>query len=780
MAREGRVPISLDTFLKVNEDSDIRKLQPTELVELENAVLDNPYGKIHVRGGMDSKNANGTGGNVHTLINVKDVAGNEHLLAGLTTTIKRATTGVWTTIKSSLTGTGRFEWTPIKGGIAFTNGYDKPFVLFGTNFGTEEDLQLERPDVTLQQGQRATSGTIGSPLGDLETGKIYTWCWVYVTETGERSEPSNPFTLRSSGSGTFLSNYNGRVLFRNVPVPTDTRIKSKWLYRTEGSDWGLAGEVDEAGKIFYLAGKFDASVTDVVDSVADNELDFSNILIFTGTPLKANYITRSNGRLFLGGVTIQEYNYIGHVQRVRTVGSATLNWNGTGVDYGDMSNDGHPVTIAGGGSLDNNAYYMWAVTFVDKYGLESKPMYTNVVFTGATGGTATLTMLTDARLGSYERISTEIVARRYYRTQGQVATFTWDDFPFYYQGEEVYEPLDTLNRNLPITYVDATSDASLDTGKYWSNGVLYRDADPVQPAVFQSAVVFSQVDQEAYFKLENIRQVFEEDGDTLTGMYDDGNGVLLFKQNSIIKLYHTGSPDNWYIRKVWEEHGCDTPKSLVKQGSTYYFVNRNRPYRMVSGQAPQYIGFGKQTTWDTATVISVTANDEWVIFLVSIGSNYSALIFDSKLETWYQFNWGTTAITAVGMKKYDTFWTKNLFMCSTAGVIFQYAPDDPTDDILVDEVQPVITFPAFKVSDDTECKLREVYINTDIVGTVTIQAYSDSAGIAPMNFTGDKVIRAQFADVGVSSYWTISLTGDFTQLHAIKVDLRPIERRVNG
>lgn len=783
MPKEGRTPISLDIFLKVNEDTDIRKLQPSELSELENAVLDNPYGKIHVRGGLDQKNSNSAGGSIHTLINVKDVAGTEMLLAGLTTTIKRATTGTWTTIKSSLTGTGRFEWTPIKGGLAITNGYDKPFVLFDTNFGSTENLELERPDVTAQQGQLADNGTIGTPFGDLEYDQMYTWCWVYVTETGERSEPSQPFTFLRTGSASFMKDqYNERVLFRNVPVPTDSRITSKWLYRTEGSDWGIAGEVDEDGKFFYLAGKFDPSVTDLVDSVADTELDFSDILIYTRTPLKANYITRSNGRLFLGGVTIQQYNYVGHIQRVRTVpAGTTTNWQGTGVNYINSVTDGHPVTYGAGGNLDASSYYMWAVTFVDKFGLESKPMYTNCAQSGATNKTATLTMLFDARLGSYERIDTNAVARRYYRTEGQAGTFTWDQYPFYYQGEETYDPLDTLNRNLPTTYTDAVADGSLDTTKYWSGGVLTRNADPVQPAVFKSAITFSQVDQEAYSKLENIRQIFEEDGDTITGIFDDGNGVLIFKENSIVKLYHTGSPDNWYIRKIWEEHGCDTPKSLVKQGSTYYFVNRNRPYRMVSGQPPQYIGLGKQTTWDTvSTVISVTANDEWAIFAVQIGSNYSALIFDNKLETWYQFNWATNAITAVGMKKYNTFWTKNLFLASYNNTVYQYAPDDPTDDILVDEVQPVITFPAFKVSDDTECKLREVYINTDIVGTVTIQPYSDSAGLSPKTFTGDKIIRAQFSDVGISSYWTINLTGDFTQLHAIKVDLRPVERRING
>lgn len=777
--KEGRVPVLFDTFIKVNEDADIRKLAPNELAELENAVLDNPYGKIHVRGGMDSKNIFGSGaGDIHKLINAKDKGGNEYLLAGLVSTIKRSTTGAWTTIKSSLSGTGRFEYAPIKGGLAITNGYDEPFVLFGTAFGTTENLRLERPDVTAQQIQRCKSTT---PTGELGATKVYLWCWVYVTETGERSEPSNPFTWLRTGSGSVTTTTQKQFLFRNVPVPTDSRIISKWLYRTEGSDWGLTGEVDEAGKIFYLAGKFDATLTDVVDGIADEELDFSDILIFTRTPEKANYITRSNGRLFLGGVTVRQYHYRMHWQRSLNVGAGdTLNWNGSGIDYENSIYSGHPVSVSAGGNLDADSWYMWAVTFVNKDGLESPPMYTNVTKTSVANKTATLSELFDARVNAYERLDKDIVARRYYRTEGHASTFTWDEKYFYYLTQEDYEPLDIVNRYLPTTYIDDVADTSLDSTKYWYQGALTRDADPAQPVTFSSAIAFSQVDQEAYFVLENIRQIFEEDGDTITGMFDDGNGVIIFKQNSIIKLYHTGSPDNWYIRKVWEEHGCDTPKSLTKIGSTYYFVYRKRPYKMVSGQAPQYIGFGKQTTWNTATVIDTTINDEWVIFLVQISTSYSTLIWDTKLETWYQFNWGANEITSVGMKKYDTFWTKNLFLCSVDGVIFQYLPTDPTDDILVDEVQPIITFPAFKIDDSTKSKLREVYINTDIVGTVTLQAYSESAGLTPLTFTGGYLIRKQFGNTGVSSYWKMQLTGDFTQLNSIKAELRPTGRMING
>ena len=77
----------------------------------------------------------------------------------------------------------------------------------------------------------------------------------------------------------------------------------------------------------------------------------------------------------------------------------------------------------------------------------------------------------------------------------------------------------------------------------------------------------------------------------------------------------------------------------------------------MSGQSPQYIGFGKQDTLDDMTVINAVATDNWLIYACTSGSNHYMLIYDRIVRTWYQFNLATNDLTAVFAKRFDDFWT---------------------------------------------------------------------------------------------------------------------------
>ena len=790
MPKENRTPVLFDTFAKVNEDTDVNKLQQGELPRLEDGVLDRAFGKVKSRGGFSiqsglSLSPSGLG----RIINVKDNAGTPYLIAGDTGSIYLGNTSFSATIKTGLSGKARFGYAQMDDELIITNGAQKPFVVTGAGFTTNYNLELQRPDVRTQIAQ-LTTGNVGL----LRSNSNYKWIWVYVTDTGEKSMPSLPFTY---GNGGTLAGQR-QVLFSNIEVPTDPRITSKWLYRTEGGTaqgTALVGTSDSVqGAIYYLVNKFEPSVTQVIDGIPDTELDFSELIVIPRVPVKADYAVTSNNRLFFGGITVDQKYYNPPTQRGQNKGSATVV---NGVTYDDY-------TIPSGGArydilsatttavgqatgLTQNYYYSWAITFVDKNGFESDPIYTNVYQpTGASGnyvqpnmlvtGAPSQVSMCDAYLGSSSRIDPNAVERRIYRNIGTAVAYTDPTTKNYYLVQsDKYDPLDTTQRRLP-DFIDTVSDATL-AGNDQLVLTNYK--------TFDSGITWSQPDKQAFIRLENVRQVFEEDGDPIVGMFDDGNGVLIFKTNSIVKLYHTGAPENWYIRKVWLEHGCDNEKSLLKAGDVYYFQYRKRNYAMPTGGQPQYIGFGKQKTFDLHTILDGGANDEWLTYATQYGSNYYLLTYDKKIQTWYQFNLGTKATPVLWFHKYtDAYFTSGQLCIMTDRRICKY-DESLTQDTFVSGATSNITvtvqLPRIHMPDYSLAKIRNVVMNVTRTSTVTLQVTSDTTTFSAVNLPASLEVPARMVGVNgrvASLYFDLTLSGIFQYLDYIRVDLRPVRQGV--
>ena len=193
MPKQNRVPVGYDTFQRVDEDTNIDKLSNGVLASLDDMVLNNPYGSASVRGGYVLENNSQTTSPISRMINVRDIDAQEWLLAGNGALISKSTGTTWTNIKTGLTGTGSFQFTKIPKALVFTNGADKPFILSGSDFGTDDNVEIATPDVSNITAQRTTDGD-----GNLRIAGSYRWILVYKTEIGERSNESNPYTWATS------------------------------------------------------------------------------------------------------------------------------------------------------------------------------------------------------------------------------------------------------------------------------------------------------------------------------------------------------------------------------------------------------------------------------------------------------------------------------------------------------------------------------------------------------------------------------------------------------
>jgi hypothetical protein len=413
-------------------------------------------------------------------------------------------------------------------------------------------------------------------------------------------------------------------------------------------------------------------------------------------------------------------------------------------------------------------------TYVDTEGLESEPSYGAVqqISSATTSREITVRGFDKGSIGANASVNNPgLLQRKIYRTVGQTSEFFPGANTFYLVKTE-----DITHSSLPVIadydYVDTMDDTTLATQSAYAETTKEH----------KSAITWSQVDKPAEFRLENIRQVFRDDQDSITGMIDDGNGILIFKENSIIKLYHTGASQNWYIRKIWNEHGCDEAKSLIKAGDTIYFRFRDRPYSFTSNTAPKYIGFGKQNTLDDMTVIDAAATDDWLIYACTETTNHYMLVFDRKIETWYQFNFSTSDLTALVVKKYDDFWTPGRLYAIFAKQTYYYNKGDTTD-TLGGAISTTLKLPRIQLDGTTLSKLRSISMDFQRVGTseITLTLETEDGADAAANIVStieDLQRIPGFNTKAASAWFDITLAGALFQLEDFRADLKPVRRGV--
>ena len=81
----------------------------------------------------------------------------------------------------------------------------------------------------------------------------------------------------------------------------------------------------------------------------------------------------------------------------------------------------------------------------------------------------------------------------------------------------------------------------------------------------RTGVAFSDIAKPPSFILEDVRDIYPDDGDQITGIFDDVNGVLIFKEHSICKIYTEGSSNNWRLVKLVPNIGAEA-NTIAKWG----------------------------------------------------------------------------------------------------------------------------------------------------------------------------------------------------------------------
>lgn len=675
----------------VNEALHPELLDAGQLADMENMIL-NSSGEAGMpvkRGAYRKYNTNGAGSSVRSLCDAVDEAGNNYVLAAVSTALKKSAdgTGVFQNVKTGLDGYASMRFVEIgNGAYLFTNGVDKPFLVFGAGFVSSVNLEIAAPDVS----SIVTSHSSG---GYLSEGH-YRYMLVYATETGERSNPSQPVTHYKNSYGSIASTdaTDKKIRLKNLPVSSDARVTKRLLYRTK------ALSNSDSMHVYYLRAVLNNSDTTFDDDgteSSDDSLYMNDSPVFQQLPPAAKYTARHRGRVYFGNVELEEKNYFNppHAKTDPSPGSWTA-----GSAFDIIS-----VQASLSGPYDGT-FYQYRCVFVDENGVESDPVDTPVMNLNG-GGAYPDSVKVD--LGHIPFAGTGIAARpnvkrRIYRTKR-------NDSSFYLLGEFDLSTIDQLSV-LMSPDGDTVNDDDLGS-QYGAPAMLS----------YKSGIVFSEAAQPANCKAENIVLVFDDDGDEITGIADDGDGILVFKAKSICKIFTSGAPVNWRTVMVSEQTGCSNPESLVKLDRSYFFRSGVHFYKYGGGLT--LLSAAIPSTVNAITNVTASEYDagkHWYVVSVSEGSSNYLLVYDERIGSWYRFT--ISQAKALAMKQYGT--GEGALLIGGVNYLLHYNESYDTDnenDLEPVEITTYIKTATIVFGDGiSEVRLRKLFLEYENSGSITV------------------------------------------------------------
>ncbi|GJQ44061.1 MAG: hypothetical protein JETCAE03_35590 [Ignavibacteriaceae bacterium] len=690
----GLNEIILDKIRRVNDKFAPDLIGQDELAVLTDAVLDYKIGKPVKRGHFSRYDAGVAAGADLDKIADIDINGTQYILGIVNTgansevDIYDITANSWAGYIGSLVAGAKFKIIPFANSYIFVfDTNDDPRQVDKTS-GTVLNLELGVADVSNIRSYHDNGGA-------LTQSTHYRYVMVGLTEDGQIGQVSKPFT-HYADTTRFLTTDNDtvstKIYWKNLPYIADSRVKSRMIFRTKGED--LIGLAYKAGFVFYLLTILDNDSTgtkyqtEFEDNVSDDELG-SEIAIFTNMPTRAEHIAFSQERLFLGNFSQKNLNFISPpssnagydgthtgannaaaladsnaafienelvglvVHNVTDGSSGTITANTataiTATLAGGSENDwdtgdsyvvlptgyltpNYELSItdtAGGaepGTLDDSTQYDYRIHYEDKYNRLSE-YYIEVGTTTSAGTGSDNHKLKINGIGTISDIGTEE-----------------------YPNAVIFRRTAGTGSHYLIARVNLRRSDYTNAGFQWSKAGIFTDlgapntaetwSDPTTDIkAYPSAIAFSEISSPSSFRDEDKRQIFFDDGEEVTGIFDDRDGLIIFKKSSINKLFLSGNPNNWRLIRLTEDYGCDQPDTIQKSGSSFYFIYRNKAYRYdIGADKPVDIGYFFQDTLNTMqSWYDSTINDKWYCIQAKTVTVSYTLVYDLKLDTWYKF-----------------------------------------------------------------------------------------------------------------------------------------------
>jgi hypothetical protein len=716
-------------FKKTNQALDAELIGKDELASSQNVVLDRKGYTLRAvkRGGFTRFNTNSAGSSIKSLHDVKDEEDNNFILSVIGTALKKSAdgTGAFTDVKTGLTSGLKVRLVSYNGKIYVTNGIDSPFILQDENFATLVNQQIEPPDIRTIYSGHITPG-------NLTADSKYQYRMAYLTDTGEMSRLSLPFThIAGPTIGSSTPNANANIYFNGVPVSSDPRVTRKIIFRSqavaEGGSWNPA--------TLYHQSTIPNDHTVFLDDVADADLVIATTVTLITKVNSYKYPAIHKERLVAGHATIAPKEFAAPI------------FSGAGTIGSGYTDNPLPVQLSastGAGALTLLATYKYRIVFYNEEDdLESDHLDLEITLSGTENTVQLINFPT-----YFDPDPNIAISLRIYRTAANGSVY------------KLHPATDDL-----ILTGDVTADGSLgaDYAEYTeekSGYIIYGEIGTFQ------------------FNVANIASVYPDDSDAIMGVFDEADGFVVFKENSICKFY-TGhqSPANWQAKKVSPKIGASSDE-ICQNGREYLFIFQGKPYLWSDGSYPNMIAGNYEPVFDTVTSInSITYSSKksWYLISAIIGGAYYLLCYDTKLKDWYKFS--ITKADALLIKEHGT--SAGAILQANGNFITKYNEDSEVDneagaDVEISTSIRTKTFiPQDGISKGRSRYLHLRYVkksSQDVVVTITDPFNSTSKTYNDASGSGEKQIELD----------TDTMTGTLKEYKKVYFDMTNFNKFLDG
>jgi len=637
--------IYLDRFNKLNQSAPPDLIEPTELSELTNGVLTKqgaffkPAGRggfsfssiLISLGGISNKNILGSWDFTNSEgVKIYVIAMRDGIVV-YNVDVESSTSYPMSNI--SISNCIQLNDKTIL--LAIKN--NSPMVIVDAFSGSPQlyPLMMPAPDIRASNLYITATGASQS----LYVAYVITYC----DADGNESIPSQKFGIYNEG------NIATRTI-HNIPVPTDSRVVSKKIYRTTIGAPNTAIEPS----IFYYLTSIPANETTFTDSYGDDSLDYGKVVDYLTVIESIQTAALHKNRLFLGGITIRDFN---PYKLAYLYGGVSFNPN-THLNYrGALLNSiaqiytGFTQTGASGNEYTNNFPYYAVYFTTDSSKASIYPLNTNMeyrVYLKTADGrysdyyySFAVAFNADPYVGYKVLFKPNLLTAVF--GAGKTPYPDWDTIEFW-ATSKTYNNKKRLIKTFKVTpalIMNGFNPDFIDLGQAEQDNIAAFPNPSAQPSyTYPSGILFSEPSEFSRILTGNKLMINAEDGGQIAGFVSEEDGLRVFKTSSQYKIFTEAIPSGWRLYNVSPIGAADDYR--IATNSNMYFYWDGKYIRTLQDKIVSFNVTPTLTSQFASgyTMQRLYLTDKFLIVPLNKYSggniyNYILAIYDITLDSWY-------------------------------------------------------------------------------------------------------------------------------------------------
>ena len=238
-------------------------------------------------------------------------------------------------------------------------------------------------------------------------------------------------------------------------------------------------------------------------------------------------------------------------------------------------------------------------------------------------------------------------------------------------------------------------------------------SDSYEEWINQSRIYYSDISKPQQIPQLNYIDIYSDDDESITGLVDQEDGILVFKEKSICKVYTSGSPYNWRLVKLVENIGCSDINTIQRGKNSVYFKFNDDVYRYPDMQIVS-LEFKDTLAGKTIVDTAYISKYNWYV-MVSTSELY---IYDERVGSWLRFYGGADFYSALETVAQDFLIGSEILLRYEEDESLDYNDYDNTN---TDSISCLLRSKHFLTSNPTQMfRLRKLFSSFKVGANATV------------------------------------------------------------